>query len=105
MIPSSTSSRNASSCARAPANGSVARATMRRSPTQPPRMLDRMVGRDADVEALETELERSRLVTVQGPPGVGKTRLATEIAHRLLARGRGVAHADVTECSTAHDIV
>src|SRR5258706_6396094 len=78
---------------------------MRRAPTQPPRLLDRMVGREADLDALEAELERTRLVTVQGRPGVGKTRLANELSHRLFQRSRVVAHCDVTECSTAHDII
>ena len=34
------------------------------------------VGRRADLDALSRLFERERLVTVSGPPGVGKTRLA-----------------------------
>lgn len=78
---------------------------MRRSPTQPPRPLDRMVGREADLDALEAEVRRSRLVTVQGPPGVGKTRLAMELAYRLMMQARPVAVCDVTECATAGDVI
>lgn len=37
---------------------------------------------------LEAAFERSRLVTVTGPAGVGKTRLALEAAHRLVGRRR-----------------
>src|SRR5882672_275715 len=78
---------------------------MRRSPTQPPRFLDRIVGRDADLDSLDAEVGRSRLVTVQGAPGVGKTRLAGELVHRMMQRKQAVAHCDVTECTTANDIV
>jgi predicted ATPase/predicted negative regulator of RcsB-dependent stress response len=64
-----------------------------------------MVGRDADLLALGVEVERSRLVTIQGPPGVGKTRLSIELAREKLAAGEAVAVCDVTECATAADIL
>jgi predicted ATPase len=78
---------------------------VRRSPTQPPRLLDRIIGRDAELDALDAEILRSRLVTVQGPPGVGKTRLANEIMRRRAARGEPVAYCDVTECATRADVI
>lgn len=40
------------------------------------------VGRDADLAAVGTALTRSSIVTLTGPPGVGKTRLAIEVANR-----------------------
>jgi predicted ATPase/DNA-binding SARP family transcriptional activator len=40
----------------------------------------RLVGRDADLTAVGDLLETERMVTVVGPGGVGKTRLALEIA-------------------------
>jgi predicted ATPase/class 3 adenylate cyclase len=41
------------------------------------------VGRDAEIADLQTALKAHRLVTLTGPGGVGKTRLAVEVAARL----------------------
>src|SRR3712207_3190139 len=45
-----------------------------------PRPTTRLIGREADVAALRRRLDEERLVTVVGPGGVGKTRVAVEIA-------------------------
>ncbi len=47
----------------------------------PPR-LARMVGRDVDVMKLGAQLTDSRLVTIVGPGGVGKTTVAIAAAHQ-----------------------
>ncbi|PZF62274.1 hypothetical protein DEI92_01880 [Curtobacterium sp. MCBD17_034] len=54
---------------------SVRRLGLRRSPTT-------LIGRDAEVEAVERLVEEERLVTVLGAGGLGKTRLAQEVAGR-----------------------
>nr|WP_281353623.1 BTAD domain-containing putative transcriptional regulator [Phytoactinopolyspora mesophila] len=41
------------------------------------------VGRDADVEGLTTALDQARMLTLHGPGGAGKTRLALEFARHL----------------------
>ncbi|WP_353709424.1 BTAD domain-containing putative transcriptional regulator [Cellulosimicrobium sp. ES-005] len=48
---------------------------------------DALVGRDEDVDRVRDTLARSRLVTVLGPGGLGKTRLAQEVARRAAATG------------------
>jgi predicted ATPase/DNA-binding winged helix-turn-helix (wHTH) protein len=49
-----------------------------------PNLLPRMVGRADGVRALSVQLLASRLVTVTGPGGVGKTTVAVAVAHDLL---------------------
>jgi predicted ATPase/DNA-binding SARP family transcriptional activator len=48
-----------------------------------PAPVNALVGREADVKAVEQLLTTARLVTVTGPAGAGKTRLAVEVARRL----------------------
>ena len=51
-------------------------ATVRRPPTS-------FIGRDGDVADVLKRLRAERLVTLTGPGGIGKTRLATEVAATL----------------------
>lgn len=54
-----------------------------------PLALTALVGRDAELETLRPRLADpdARLVTLTGPGGVGKTRLALEIARKFAAEG------------------
>ncbi|WP_394619238.1 BTAD domain-containing putative transcriptional regulator [Lentzea sp. JNUCC 0626] len=47
-----------------------------------PAQLTSFVGRDEDLRRVAKWLRESRLVTLVGPGGTGKTRLAVEVAHR-----------------------
>jgi predicted ATPase/DNA-binding SARP family transcriptional activator len=58
-----------------------------RTNVRPPRRGGRLIGRDQELAALEAALAPGRVVTVDGPGGVGKTRLAIEVLHRALAAG------------------
>ncbi|HJV08502.1 MAG TPA: tetratricopeptide repeat protein, partial [Acidimicrobiales bacterium] len=51
--------------------------------TNLPTALSTFVGRDGELPRLEAAARRSRLVTLIGPAGVGKSRLAVELARRL----------------------
>jgi transcriptional regulator with XRE-family HTH domain len=54
-----------------------------------PLALTRLVGRDEDVKALRQWLADSsaRLITLTGPGGAGKTRLALEVARQITSDG------------------
>jgi predicted ATPase/DNA-binding SARP family transcriptional activator len=56
----------------------------------PARPASELVGREEELEAVATQLRDPavRLVTVLGPGGVGKTRLALELAHRVAGEFR-----------------
>ena len=54
-----------------------------------PASLDRFIGRQYDIDAIRALLREHRLVTLTGPGGSGKTRLALEVARSI-----GTEHAD-----------
>ena len=68
-----------------------------------------LVGRDADLAGVEACLASARLVTLCGPGGVGKTRLAMAVAERAAPRyrwgARLVALAPVTEPGAVATVV
>ena len=55
----------------------------RTAPVLPALPLTRLVGRDPDRARIEQLIQRARLVTLVGPAGCGKTRLALECAHHI----------------------
>lgn len=64
------------------AGGQVAPEPDRIRPTNLPAPLTSFIGRDDDLSRIGTLLTTGRLVTVLGPGGAGKTRLALEAARR-----------------------
>ncbi|MFD0395829.1 BTAD domain-containing putative transcriptional regulator [Streptomyces nogalater] len=68
----------------------VGRRTLGPAPGRLPAPLTSFVGRDGELALLDGLMASSRLVTVIGPGGVGKTRLALEAAtgHRTHRQGR-----------------
>jgi predicted ATPase/DNA-binding CsgD family transcriptional regulator len=49
-----------------------------------PAQITSFVGRSTELNALKTLLNTARLVTLTGPPGAGKTRLALEVASAVM---------------------
>jgi predicted ATPase/class 3 adenylate cyclase len=58
--------------------------TLDARPNNLPLQLTSFVGRDAEIEETARFLTEKRLVTLTGPGGTGKTRLALEVANRVL---------------------
>jgi predicted ATPase/DNA-binding SARP family transcriptional activator/DNA-binding CsgD family transcriptional regulator len=56
------------------------------SPRTLPQALTRFFGRDEELARLDRLLRDTRLVTIAGPPGAGKTRLSREVAARIGSR-------------------
>src|SRR6266566_2315533 len=64
------------------------------------------VGRDEDLVAVTGRLDRARLVTLHGPGGVGKTRLALEVAERTGGSYRdGICFCDLAAVTEPHAVV
>ena len=67
--------------------------------------LTSLVGREDQVARVEALTGENRLVTLTGPGGVGKTRLAAEVASRVAARaGGGVWLVDLASLSDPGDV-
>src|SRR5262249_50510623 len=61
-----------------------------------PAHVDLFVGRDAELAAVAVLLSNARLVTLTGPPGIGKTRLAVACAAAYAERtGCGAVFLDL----------
>ncbi|AYG02685.1 AfsR/SARP family transcriptional regulator [Gryllotalpicola protaetiae] len=63
-----------------------------------------LIGRDADIEALEKLMATARLTTILGPGGLGKTRLAQELAHRAAERTPGVVVVELAGIRESDDV-
>ena len=67
-------------------------ATKKIEPPNLPSPLTTLLGRDSELRDLQQLITANRLTTITGPGGIGKTRLAVEVGHRLLASFAGRVH-------------
>jgi len=63
------------------------------------------VDREEDLSRVVALLGDHRLVTLTGPPGVGKSRLALEVAHSLESETEGIWLVDLALATDAADVV
>ena len=83
----------------------VAPAPHARTPATVPRPVTSLIGREDDVDRVTGVVARSRLATLCGPGGVGKTRLALEAAARLADAGAGVSYCDLAAVTRDSHVV
>lgn len=70
-----------------------------------PTYLSSFVGREKELQDLKLYLESVRLLTITGPGGVGKTRLAAELARKLEGRyADGIRFAPLASAAGAEDV-
>jgi len=66
-----------------------------------PRLSSPLIGRTSDLDVLTAQLEQNALVTLTGPAGVGKTRLAIELARQAAASdGAWLIRLDAADATT-----
>jgi predicted ATPase/DNA-binding winged helix-turn-helix (wHTH) protein len=81
-------------------------ASPRITPASPwPVMPDSILGRDRDLTCINELLARHAIVTLTGPGGVGKTRLAVEVAHPWRATGDGAYWIDLTRAGRPDEVL
>src|SRR5664279_1133143 len=71
-----------------------------------PQQRTRLIGREADVDLVREAMYSGRLITLLGPGGAGKTRVAIEAAERCRARfPGGTFFVDLTKVADAGSVV
>src|SRR5204863_3538314 len=78
--------------------------TLERSHTNIPLPAHGILGRDAELDELERRVAEQRLVSLVGPGGSGKTRLAVELGRRIGDRFEGAWFVRLAEVSDPEDV-
>ncbi len=69
-----------------------------------PAQRNTFVGREREVEAILDLLQSAPLVTITGPPGAGKTRLAVRVAHAAPRYSDGAWFIDLAPLTSEHQV-
>ncbi|WP_143965547.1 BTAD domain-containing putative transcriptional regulator [Gordonia zhaorongruii] len=64
-----------------------------------------LIGRESDLDALDALLVQRRVVTVQGPGGVGKTSIASTLGKRFADRGTSVYFVPLAAVRDGDDLI
>jgi predicted ATPase/class 3 adenylate cyclase len=78
--------------------------TLERAHTNMPLPAQSLVGRDQELDALERSVAEQRLVSLVGPGGSGKTRLAIELGRRIGDRFDGAWFVRLAEVAEPADV-
>ena len=74
------------------------------SGTTPPPLWDRPIGRRDDVDGIARLVRNSALVSILGPAGVGKTRVAAELGQAISAEFEGVVWVPLVDAETVEEV-
>jgi predicted ATPase/DNA-binding SARP family transcriptional activator len=69
-----------------------------------PRPANRLIGREDPLAELERSVAEHRVVTLAGPGGMGKTRMALELAWNVARSGRRVAFCELAPLARGEDV-
>jgi predicted ATPase/DNA-binding SARP family transcriptional activator len=69
-----------------------------------PRVVNRLIGRDGVLADLQDLVAEHRVVTLAGPGGMGKTRLAQELAWAVSRGGRSVVFCELASLARGGDV-
>ena len=75
-------------------------------PSLPPSACD-FIGREREIKEIASHLKSplTRVVSIYGPPGSGKSEVAIAVGHNLKSEGKAIYHIDLTDVNTEDDLI
>ena len=75
-------------------------------PSPPPNACD-FIGRERVIEKIASHLKSplTRVVSIHGPPGSGKSEVAIAVGQNLKSEGKAIYYIDLTDVNTEHDLI
>ena len=75
-------------------------------PSLPPNACD-FIGREREIKEIASHLKSplTRVVSIYGPPGSGKSEVAIAVGHNLKSEGKAIYHIDLTDVNTEDDLI
>ena len=79
---------------------------MLEQPSLPPNACD-FIGREREIEKIASHLKSplTRVVSIHGPPGSGKSEVAIAVGQNLKSEGKAIYYIDLTDVNTEHDLI